>query len=113
MTPYTEEDDGDGDGHHRFLLSWDDLGIEMVFDIDAERSKKVEAALKDEPYVYQDPGSMLEKARLRARFNTPRNYEIYAIAMPDHLSEEKVRDMFDNNFETMCELIRKKGLKLY
>lgn len=103
----------DEDGFHRFMLSWDMLGMEMVFDIDAEESKRVEAALKGEVYHYQNPASLLEKTLLRAMFNTPRNYEVYAINMPSHLSEDSVRVMFDENFSIMTELVRKKGLKLY
>lgn len=110
MTRSTEDDE---EGYHRFLLSWDDLGIEMVFDIDAERSKKVEAALKGETHKYQDPGQLLEMAKLRARYNSHRNYEIYAIAMPEHLAEEMVREMFDKDFKIMRDLIRKRGLKIH
>lgn len=112
MTQYTDEVD-DGEGFHRFLLSWDDIGIEMVFDIDAERSKKVEAALKGEAYKHQDPGQLLEMARLRARYNSHRNYEIYAIAMPEHIAEEMVRDMFDKDFNIMREMVRKRGIKIH
>lgn len=106
------EDEEEG-GYHRFILSWDMLGVEMVHDIDGEQSRRVEAALKGEVYQYQDPGQLMEKASLRARFNTHRNCEVYAIALPDHLSEDDVREMINGNFETMTGLIKKKGIKIY
>lgn len=95
------------------MLSWDNLGVEMVFDVDAEQSKRVEAALREEPYKRQDPGELLEMVLLRARFNSHRNYEVYAINMPESFSEEEVRTMFEENFQIMAELVRKKGIKLY
>ena len=106
-------DDEEEYGFHRFVLSWDTLGVELVFDIDAEESKRVEAALKGEVYRYQDPSSLLDKTLLRARFNSHRNYEVFAINMPSHLSEDGVRAMFDENFDEMTKLVRKKGLKLH
>jgi hypothetical protein len=110
MTRYIDSEE---DGFHRYLLSWDDLGIEMVFDIDASQSKRVEAALKEERYEHRDPAEILEMALLRARFNSHRNYEVYAIQMPESLSETEVAEMFEKNFQIMTELVRKKGVKLY
>lgn len=103
----------DEDGYHRFIISWDDLGVEAVHDINAEQSKRVEAALREEAYEHQDPVQLLEMILLRARFNTPRNYNVYAINMPDHLTEDAVRLMFEENPEIMFELVKKKGVKFY
>lgn len=97
--------------YHQFLLSWDDLGPECIFDIDAEQSRKVESALRDEPYRARDPGSLMQMLMLRARYNGHRNPEVYAISMP--LTEPEVRDLFESNFDTITALIRKKGLKLF
>lgn len=114
MTRYIDDNEEDEeDESHRFILSWDDLGVEIIFDIDAEQSKKVEAALKGERYEYCDPGVLLEMAMLRARFNTHRNYEIYAISMPGHVTEPMVADMFAKDFKRTSDLIKKRGLKIY
>lgn len=107
------EEDSEQEDPHRFLLFWDCYGLETVLDMDGYDRKRIEAALKDEQYTDVDVGELIPKLQLRARFNQHRNYEMYAISMPDGVTEDDIRNMFDTNPQGMAALIRKRGLCLY
>lgn len=107
------EEDSEQEDPHRFLLFWDCYGLETVVDMDGYDRKRIEAALKDEPYKDVDVGELIPKLKLRARYNPQRNYEMYAICMPDGVTEEHVKEMFEANPQGMATLIRERGLCLY
>lgn len=107
------EEDSEQEDPHRFLLFWDCYGLETVVDMDRYDRKRIEAALKGEVYKDVDVGELIAMLQLRARYNSQRNYEMYAIIMPDGVTEEHVKEMFDVNPQGMATLIRKRGLCLY
>ncbi len=112
MTDDWDEESEQNDPH-RFLLFWDCYGLETVLDMDGYDRKRIEAALKDETYTDVDVGELIPKLQLRARFNPQRCYEMYAVTMPDGVTEDDVREMFDANPQGMATLIRQRGLCLY
>jgi len=107
------EDDADQLGSNRFLIVWDMYGLESAINLDGCISKRVHAALLGEKHGMPHPGQLIEKSLLRARFNTHRNYEIYAIALPSDTTEDDVTEWFDLNPQGMADLIRKKGVSLH
>jgi hypothetical protein len=57
--------------------------------------------------------SIVNSIMLRARYNSQRHYEIYTVTMDDSISEQDVRDMFENSPQGMADLIRERGHKMY
>lgn len=99
-----------------FLLSWDQLGIEAVVPIskyeqwDAVQTMEMLKGNKREACPLDQMISMM---KLRARFNTQRHYEIYAIDCDESISEEDWRDMFEQDPQGTADLVRARGFKLY
>lgn len=106
------EDDDDG-GAERYLIVWDMYGLELAINMDGCVSKRVEAVLLGKEHKELDLDHLIQRSLLRARFNTHRNYEIYAIGMPAGTTEDDVVDMFERSPQSVADLIRKKGLKLH
>lgn len=105
-----EDEDG---GPEKFLIVWDMYGLEMAVNMDGCVSKRVEAALLGKEHKEPDPDHLIQRTLLRARFNTHRNYEVYAIGMPAGTTEDDVSDMFERSPQNIVDLIRKKGLRLH
>lgn len=106
------EDDDDG-GSERYLIVWDMYGLELAINMDGCVSKRVEAALLGKEHKEVDLDHLVQRSLLRARFNSHRNYEIYAIGMPAGTTEDDVVDMFERSPQAMADLIRRKGLRLH
>jgi hypothetical protein len=51
--------------------------------------------------------------QLRARFNTQRHYEIYAIGVDGTITQEDIRDMFETDPQYAADLIRARGERIY
>jgi len=51
--------------------------------------------------------------QLRARYNTQRCYEIYAIGVDGTITQEDIRDMFETDPQYAADLIRARGEKIY
>ena len=50
---------------------------------------------------------------MRAKFNSHRFYEIYAIDVDDGITSDDIKDWFESAPQEMADLIRKRGRKLY
>ena len=108
-----EESEEEGGQGERFLLVWDMYGLETAVNLDGCMSKRVQAALLEEKHDLVHPGQLIEKSLLRARFNTHRNYEVYAIMLPRGTTEEEVVGWFDKNPQGLADIVRKKGVNLH
>ena len=107
-----------------FLLSWDNTGLEGVVEVDydaldLEQQNKVASILSDPDG--QDPGSPLANSisrtlsmmKLRARANTQRHYEIYLVPVTDDITENDIRQMFEDTPQDAADLMRERGNQLY
>jgi hypothetical protein len=57
---------------------------------------------------------LMHSILLRARANPHRHYEVYSIGMPAGVTEQDIRDMFeDGAAQYMVDLIREKGTKYF
>lgn len=93
---------------HQFLIMWDCNGLEYVADITADHQRVVWEKLqgKDSPkHAYANPSHLM----LRARFNPQRHYEIYTFNAVEGISEQDIRDMFENNPQMAADAIRRVG----
>lgn len=99
---------------HTYVLSWDCYGLEACINVSDIEKRKMWSALKNED-TSRDPdvGSIVNSLLLRARFNHQRHYEIYAVDAEDNITEQQLKDMFEEDPQGSAELIRVRGRKLY
>ena len=95
-----------------FLLSWDCNGLESLINITEYEKEVAWATLKDEDTL-TNLSSMVRHLMLRARANPQRDYEIYTIGVSVGITEEDVRNMFDNDPQGSANLIRERGKKIF
>ena len=91
-------------------------GSERVIDIteyEFEEDSNLLETIKTGKSQHSKFGKILHGLLLRARFNSQRHYEIYAIAAEDDISDEDIKDMFNNSPQTAADTIRKLGVKIY
>jgi len=99
-----------------FILSWDQLGIEAVVPItqyedwDHQNLVNVLAGTrkKDNPL-----SQLLGRLVMRARFNSQRHYEIYAIDCDKEMTEQDWHDMFERSPQATADLVRERGVKIH
>ena len=103
---------------HTYVLSWDMYGLEACINVSDIEKRKVWEALSstsDNPNSGRDPsvGSIVNTLMLRAKFNHQRHYEIYAIDTEENVSDQDLREMFEQDPQGSADLIRKRGRELY
>lgn len=99
-----------------FIFSWDVHGIESIVPIEEYRQhdkNQVINILKGKEMERNPLNSILQRLLLRARVNSQRNYEIYAIDCDDSLDEEFWKEQWTSNFEGTAEIIRSRGYKIF
>jgi len=101
-----------------FILSWDCLGLESVINatqIDQDYMWEVLTTTNQDQVNFRSNklGEIFRMLTLRARYNSHRHYEIYSIEVDDGISEDDLREMFEDNPQASADLIRKRGRKLY
>jgi len=113
-------DEDDKEIPKTYVLSWDCEGLESVVCISDIAKQETWAALKRTHYDndefkgrHETVSSIVGKLTMRARFNSRRFYEIYAIDVDDGITSDDIRDWFESAPQEMADLIRKRGRKLY
>ena len=91
---------------HNFLVVWDCTGLEAVIDITEQEQMRAWAQLQG-----QDGPSMtnLNMLVLRARYNSQRHYEIYAVTAQEGITREDIAGMFEDNPQLAADTIRRLG----
>lgn len=97
-----------------FVVCWDMLGLEAIVNISDIEKRTMWNALQGED-TSRDPNvsQIVSMMTLRARINSQRHYEIYAIDTEDEVDEQQMREYFENNPQGMVDLIRERGRELY
>ena len=93
-----------------FCVMWDCNGLESIGEI-VDPALKTWAVLANKPVPREDFN--IEHWKLRARYNTQRCYEIYAIGVEGSITQEDLAEMFKQDPQYAADLIRAKGEKLY
>ncbi len=99
-----------------FVFSWDMNGIEAIVPITQYENHDKEnliRMLKEQPTERNPLDSILRGLILRAKFNSQRFYEIYAVDCDPSLDEDFWRSQWEENPQFTAELIREKGHKIY
>ena len=109
-----------------FLLSWDMTGLETVLDLtmledlrEQEEQHRILAILSDPES--NDPGDRtgiavnraVNSILLRARVNSQRHYEVYTIQTTPEITEQDMREMFEQSPQYAADLVRKRGNQLF
>lgn len=95
----------------QFLVVWDCYGLECVADYTEYSEAKTWATLQDKPCEKTFPS--LTAIMLRARYNSHRHYEIYAVEAADGITREDLIELFNDNPQHAADLIRERGSKIF
>ena len=74
-----------------FIFAWDQLGIESIVPIskyEYHDQNNTMRLLREEPIIRNPLNDIIQMLTLRARFNTHRHYEIYAIDCDPSMDEK-------------------------
>lgn len=89
---------------------WDCYGLECLFNISQWEREVLWATLKEEQKPKPPPLNIL---LLRARYNSHRNYEIYIFEAEDSITENDLKEEFNNHPQSMVDFIRKNGKSIF
>lgn len=93
-------------GVTQWLASWDQLGLECLFNITAWDKARVWSTLSDRPPPDSPPLKML---LLRAQANLHRRPEIVTFTVDDpELTEDVLRELFETDPQTIVNAIRER-----
>lgn len=99
-----------------YIVYWCNEGLESVTPItqyeqwDADNTFRV---LNDEDPIRNPLNTIIQTMILRARFNSQRHYEIYAIEADPGITDRDIEAMFDSNPQGSADTIRRIGVKIY
>jgi len=93
-----------------FCVMWDCHGLEAVGEV-VDPAMKTWAVLANKPVPREDFN--IQHWQLRARYNSQRCYEIYAIGVDGTITQEDIRDMFEIDAQYAADLIRARGERIY
>ena len=69
--------------------------------------------LREQPRIPNPLDKIVNMLVMRARYNTQRHYEIYAIDCTEEMDEQFWREQWDEYPQETAELIRERGHKLF
>ena len=96
-----------------YVLAWDMYGLESCICASQIEKERVWNVLADKEHRNESVGHILQMLTMRARFNSQRCYEIYAIDVNSSITKEVLIEQFEQAPQEMAELIRSRGRKLY
>lgn len=99
-----------------FIFSWDINGVEAIVPISQYEhwdKQNLIRMLSEKPTERNPMDSIVRNLILRAKFNTQRHYEIYAIDCDPSLDEVFWREQWREHPQFTADLIREKGHRIY
>lgn len=99
-----------------YIFSWDCEGIEAIIPItkyekwDQENLMRL---LKNQNKQRNPLDTIIHQLIMRARFNSQRHYEIYAVDCDESMDEEFWREQWKEHPQGTADLIRERGHKIY
>ena len=102
----------------RFIAMWDMTGLECLINVtkiekehEQWEKENIWRILKDQDKTLKPAHVPLDMMIMRARVNSQRCYEIYAF--DSELSEEDIRETFEDSPQVIVDAIRNIGYKFY
>ena len=92
---------------------WCSEGLESVINATEEDQNHLIDILSDRPESSKRLGEILYYMTMRARFNTQRHYEIYAVDTDGSIGADDFWTMFDENPQETADLVRLRGRLLH
>jgi len=99
-----------------FIFSWDNTGIDSIVPISQYEhieQQNLIRILSEKPTERNPLDSIVQSLLLRARYNTHRHYEIYAVDCTEEMDETFWRKQWEEHPQFTAELIRERGHKLF
>lgn len=96
-----------------FVVMWCCEGLEAIVDVEGIEHNNMLHALKTGVLPKATIDQYLTMMMFRARANTQRHYEIYAISAQEGIEEDDIRDMFETNPQYAADTCRRIGEKIY
>ena len=101
-----------------YIFSWDMYGIETILPISRYEHWEQEQLLSLIAHPDKEPArnpltSIVQALLLRARFNSQRQYEIYAVECDESCDEEFWRNQWRDYPQETANIIRERGHKMY
>jgi hypothetical protein len=99
-----------------YLVYWCEEGLESVVPIteyehcDRDNTFRV---LNDQETVRNPLNQMIQNMMLRARVNSQRHYELYAIDCDNSIDKTDIEQMFETDPQSAADLFRSRGHRLY
>jgi hypothetical protein len=99
-----------------FIFSWDNTGIESIVPItqyeDWDKVQLLEV-IRGNVAKYNPLDNMIGMIKMRARFNSQRHYEIYAIDCDPELDETFWAERWQEDPQWCADTVREKGYEIY
>ena len=101
---------------HAYLVYWCEEGLESVVPIteyeqwDRDNTFRV---LNNQETVRNPLNQMIQNMMLRARVNSQRHYELYAIDCDHSIQKADIEQMFEDDPQAAADLFRSRGHRLY
>ena len=102
----------------RFVVMWDMNGLESLINVskiekehEQWEKENIFRVLKEDNTTLKPAHVPLNQMILRAKFNSQRHYEIYTF--DSELSEQDIRETFENSPQVIADAIRNVGYKFY
>jgi hypothetical protein len=99
-----------------YLVYWCEEGLESVVPIteyehwDRDNTFRV---LNNQETVRNPLNQMIQNMMLRARVNSQRHYELYAIDCDNSIDKTDIEQMFETDPQSAADLFRSRGHRLY
>jgi hypothetical protein len=99
-----------------YLVYWCEEGLESVVPIteyehwDRDNTFRV---LNNQETVRNPLNQMIQNMMLRARVNSQRHYELYAIDCDNSIDKTDIEQMFETDPQSAADLFRSRGYRLY
>ena len=99
-----------------YLVYWCEEGLESVVPItqyeqcDSDNTFRL---LNNQEPVRNPLNQMIQNMMLRARVNSQRHYELYAIDCDNSIQKTDIEQMFEDDPQAAADLFRSRGHRLY
>lgn len=99
-----------------YLIYWCSEGLESVTpvghyeQIDVDNTFRI---LQDQDPMRNPVNTIIQSMILRARYNSHRHYELYAITAADGITGPDIEQMFNASPQGAADTVRSIGVKLY
>ena len=99
-----------------YLVYWCEEGLESVVPIseyehwDRDNTFRI---LNNQETVRNPLNQMIQNMMLRARVNSQRHYELYAIDCDNSIDKTDIEQMFETDPQSAADLFRSRGHRLY